>query len=74
MCPSFKEDFQISLSRSQAPSIVLLLSKRSWAKMEAFWKVRTSTENTLRAEKDLMYLLFLLASLKHTFRVQAIFS
>lgn len=36
--------------------------------MEAFWKTATDTGNILKAQ-DLMHLLFLLASLKYTFRV-----
>lgn len=41
---------------------------------KAFWKVGTGRENILWAQKDLMYLPFLLASLKYTFIVQAILS
>lgn len=42
--------------------------------MEAFWKVGAGTGNVLKTQKDLMYLLFLLASLMHIFRAQATFS
>lgn len=63
---TFKYSFQDIVWREQAPSLYCYYPRGLEQKMEAFWKVDTGTESTLQAQKDLMHLLFLPASLSYT--------